>query len=382
MHLPIVRRTALMALATLALTACADQSTEQTRPTIERVFWQTADGEEVTHFTLRNAHGVEVSLIEYGAAISSLRTPDREGRPAEIVFGFDSLDPYLAGVPYFGAIVGRYGNRIARGRFQLDGASYTLATNNGANHLHGGDRGFDKRVWSGESFSDEHGPGVRFTYVSADGEEGYPGALTAHVTYQLGDDNTLTLTYEASTTKPTPVNLTNHAYFNLSGDMRRDILGQRLRINADRFTPVDETLIPTGELRPVEGTAFDFRQSTSIGARIDGDDAQLRNGIGYDHNWVLNQSEPNVLVDAAELYDPGSGRVMTIRTTEPGLQFYSGNFLDGTIEGRNGPFAYRSAAVLETQHFPDSPNQSAFPSTILRPGETYRSQTILAFSTR
>lgn len=371
--------------AALSLAACNQAATTTASTSAshvqQAVFGRTPDGREIDVFTLTNAHGVEVKLMNYGAAITSLKTPDREGHFGQIVLGFDTLDPYLAGVPYFGAVVGRYGNRIARGHFTLDGHTYTLATNNAPNHLHGGDRGFDKRVWDARSFEDEKGPGVAFTYVSADGEEGYPGQLTARVTYQLGADDTLTISYEATTTKPTPVNLTNHAYFNLSGDARRDILGEQLTIHADRFTPVDDTLIPTGELKAVANTPFDFRQPTAIGARIEADDAQLKAGHGYDHNWVLNQAQPAQMTDAAELYDPQSGRVLQIRTTEPGIQFYSGNFLDGSLNGRGVTFAHRWALCLETQHFPDSPNHPNFPSTILRPGETYRSQTVLTFST-
>jgi aldose 1-epimerase len=297
------------------------------------------------------------------------------------VLGFDELAPYLTGTPYFGAIVGRYGNRIANARFELDGATYQLAANNGVNHLHGGLVGFDKVVWTGEALNDEQGQGVRFTYVSADGQEGYPGELTLHVTYHLTANNEVTIDYEATTTKATPINVTNHAYFNLSGDVARDILGEVLTINADRFTPVDTGLIPTGELRDVAGTPFDFRTPTPIGARIDQEDAQLAAGPGYDHNWVLNKPEPGALSVAAVLTDPTSGRVMEVRTTEPAIQFYSGNFLDGSLSSRGATFARRWALCLETQHYPDSPNHPDFPTTILRPGETYTSRTVYAFST-
>ncbi|HVZ99427.1 MAG TPA: aldose epimerase family protein [Caulobacterales bacterium] len=368
----------------LATVACSPAATTSAAASHieEAAFGQTSEGQQVKLFTLTNEHGMEVKLMSYGAAITSIKTPDRTGAIGQVVLGFDTLDPYLAGVPFFGAVVGRYGNRIARGHFTLDGHTYTLATNNAPNHLHGGDRGFDKRVWDARPFEDDKGPGVEFTYVSADGEEGYPGELTAHVTYQLGADDTLTISYEATTTKATPVNLTNHAYFNLSGDVQRDILGEQLKINADRFTPVDSTLIPTGELKPVEGTPFDFRAPTAIGARIDAHNQQITYGHGYDHNWVLNQTAPGQMTEAAELYDAQSGRVMTIRTTEPGIQFYSGNFLDGSLNGRGVAFARRIALCLETQHFPDSPNHPSFPSTILQPGDTYRSQTVLTFATR
>ncbi|MES1201112.1 MAG: aldose epimerase family protein [Pseudomonadota bacterium] len=375
----------LAALAGLALAACSPASTATPTATTpshvqEAAFGQTADGQAVRLFTLTNAHGIEVQLMSYGAAITSIKTPDKAGTLGQIVLGFDTLDPYLKGVPYFGAIVGRYGNRIAKGHFTLDGQTYTLAINNAPNALHGGLRGFDKRVWDARSFEDEKGPGVEFTYVSADGEEGYPGQLTAHVTYQLGADDTLSISYEATTTKDTPVNLTNHAYFNLSGDVKRDILGEQLQINADKFTPVDHGLIPTGVLQPVANTPFDFRTATVIGARIEAHNQQLQFAGGYDHNWVLNQTAPGQMTDAATLTDPESGRVLSIKTTEPGVQFYSGNFLDGTLNGRGVTFTHRIALCLETQHFPDSPNHSAFPSTILHPGETLHSQTVLTFS--
>lgn len=332
-------------------------------------------------YTLTNSNGIEVRIMTYGAAIVSLKTPDRKGRLENIVLGFDKLDPYLAGVPYFGAIVGRYANRIANGRFTLGGASYQLPKNDGPNSLHGGDKGFDKRNWSASPFETPQGPGLRLTYVSTAGEEGYPGQLTAHVTYLLGNDDSLAIDYEAKTTAPTPVNLTNHAYFNLTGDPKNTILNHVLTINADKFTPVDATLIPTGELRPVANTPFDFRKATAIGARIGADDEQLRLGHGYDHNWVLAKPGTDAMTTAAILSDPVSGRTLEVRTTQPGLQFYSGNFLDGKPAGHGTVFEHRTGLCLETQHFPDSPNRPSFPSSILRQGQTYSEHTVLRFGT-
>jgi aldose 1-epimerase len=330
-------------------------------------------------YTLTNVHGIEARIMTYGATLVSLKTPDRTGNLKNIILGFDSLDPYVAGVPYFGATVGRYANRIAGGRFVLDGNSYQLPQNNGPNSLHGGNRGFDKRVWNAQSIETPSGPSLRLTYVSAAGEEGYPGELSAHVTYRLGDDDTLTIDYEATTTAPTPVNLANHAYFNLTGDPERTILDQMLQINADGFTPVNATLIPTGEMRAVAGTPFDFRTPHSIGSRINAKDEQLRLGGGYDHNWILNSNGTGSVRPAAVLADPTSGRSIEISTTQPGLQFYSGNFLDGKSAGAGTVFKYRTGLCLETQHFPDSPNQPSFPSAIVRPGQTYSERTVFAF---
>jgi aldose 1-epimerase len=332
-------------------------------------------------YTLTNVHGIAVRIMTYGAAIVSLETPDRTGHLADIVLGFDSLEPYLEGVPYFGAIVGRYANRIANGRFTLDGKTHQLPRNDGPNSLHGGTRGFDKRIWTAEPLETAQGPALRLTYVSAAGEEGYPGELTARVTYRLGNDDTLSIEYHATATAPTPVNLTNHTYFNLTGDPRRPILDHVLLINADRFTPVDATLIPTGELRPVAGTPFDFRTPHVVGSRIGADDEQLHRAHGYDQNFVLDKAHPGALTLAAVLTDPQSGRSVVVRTTQPGLQFYTGNFLDGRPAGKGTVFTYRTGLCLETQHFPDSPNHPAFPSTILRPGQTYSEKTVLVFGT-
>lgn len=338
----------------------------------------TVDGETVELFTLTNTDGLEMRVTELGGIITHLRTPDRDGAMADIVLGFDTIDGYLAEPPYFGAIIGRYGNRIGKAQFAVDGQTYALAANNGPNHLHGGVKGFDKVVWEGRLVSTTDGPGVVFTRTSPDGEEGYPGTLHTKVTYTLTHDNTLVIDYEATTDKTTPVNLTHHSYFNLAGHNSGDILGHELMIDADRYTPVDETLIPTGELAPVEGTPFDFRQSTAIGARINQpDNQQLVFGKGYDHNWVTNGSG---FRRVARAYEPKSGRTLEVATTEPGLQFYSGNFLDGTVTGKGGAvYNHRTGFCLETQHFPDSPNQPSFPTTLLKPGETYRTRTVYTF---
>lgn len=349
--------------------------------TITHKAFGMADKERVELYTLKNANGLEVQIMTYGASIVSLKTPDRNGHFDNIVLGFDTLDKYLAGVPYYGATVGRYANRIAHGRFAVDGTAFQLALNDGPNSLHGGTRGFDKRVWKASPLRGQGREGLRLVYVSAAGEEGYPGQLTAEVTYRLSSTDQLEIDYHASTTAPTVVNLANHAYFNLTGDPTKDILNHILRIDADKFTPVDSTLIPTGEMRSVEGSPFDFRIATPIGARIEKNDDQLRLGHGYDHNWILKSSPRTSLRIAAILSDPVNGRVMTLYTTQPGLQFYSGNFLDGKASGKGTVYKFRSGLCLETQHFPDSPNQPSFPNTFLKPGETYAERTVLKFST-
>lgn len=345
-------------------------------------FGTTTDGKAVEVYTLKNANGVEARVTNYGGIILSLMVPDRTGQMADVVLGFDSLSSYEKDSPYFGALIGRYGNRIAKGHFTLDGKEYTLAVNNGQNALHGGLKGFDKVVWNAEPFDSTGKRGLVFTYTSPNGEEGYPGTLQARVTYTLTDDNELIFDYHATTDQATPVNLTQHSYFNLKGAGNGDILDHVVTINADRFTPVDSTLIPTGELRSVEGTPFDFRTPTAIGARIEQQDQQLVFGHGYDHNYVLNKPDSaSGPTFAARVVEPASGRVMEVSTTEPGLQFYSGNFLDGTLTGKGGHvYGHRSGFAMETQHFPDSPNQAGFPSTILRPGEEYNSRTIYKFS--
>ena len=361
-----------------------NRNVNNSTPSVTRQpFGKLTDGRTVELFTLTNAHGVEVRAMTYGGIITVIRTPDRDGRLDDVVLGFDNLAGYLGDSPYFGAIVGRYANRIARGRFTLDGATYQLARNNGPNSLHGGVRGFDKVLWSGEPFTGDGGVGVTLRYTSPDGEEGYPGAVAVRVTYTLTPRDELIVDYEARTDKATPINLSQHTYWNLHGGGRGDILDQQLTLNASAFTPVDSTLIPTGHITPVEGTPFDFRTATTVGARIEEPHVQLRYGRGYDHNWVLDRrggAGSAGLIRAARLVDPGSGRALDVSTTEPGVQFYSGNFLDGTIKGKGGRvYSYRTGLCLETQHFPDSPNHLNFPSTILRPDETYRSRTTFTF---
>jgi aldose 1-epimerase len=334
-------------------------------------------------YTLTNASGMEVRVVTYGGIILSLRVPDRDGKLGDVVLGYDALARYFKASPYFGSIIGRYGNRIARGRFTLDGKEYTLAGNNGPNALHGGLKGFDKVVWRAAPFEKDEGVGVVFSYTSRDGEEGYPGKLDAKVTYTLADANTLRFDYHAVTNKPTPVNLTQHSYFNLAGDGAGDVLGHELLLKAKSFTPVDSTLIPTGEIRSVAGTPFDFTAPHTIGERIGAEDEQIKFGGGYDHNFVLDREAGDSLQLAARVYEPTSGRVMEVSTTEPGVQFYSGNFLDGSITGKAGHvYRQRTGFCLETQHYPDSPNKPAFPSTILKPGQEYRSRTVYAFSVR
>src|SRR6185436_7044992 len=333
-------------------------------PIVKRQPFGTANGEPVEMLTLTNKNGVEVSAITYGGIITSIKTPDRTGAIGDIVLGFNSIDGYLGDHPFFGAIIGRYGNRIAKGRFTIDGKAYTLATNNGPNHLHGGNKGFDKRIWKVELVPASAGrAGIAFLYTSADGEEGYPGKLDVKVTYTLTDDNQLEVAYDATTDKATHVNLTQHSYFNLAGEGGGDILGHELTIDADRYTPVDATLIPTGEIAPVQGTPFDFRKSTKIGARIDAANAQIKNGQGYDHNWVFTRTSTTGLQRAARVYEPKSGRTLEVSTTEPGMQFYTGNFLDGKLVGKSGkPYGRRSGFCLETQHYPDTPNHANFPT--------------------
>jgi aldose 1-epimerase len=355
------------------------------KATVQRAaFGQTKEGAPVEIYTLTNHNGMVAKVMTYGATLTELRVPDRTGAIASVVLGFDRIDPYLAGIPYFGATVGRYGNRIAKGRFVLNGHVYTLATNNGPNHLHGGLKGFDKVVWTAEVVPATGGQAVKFRYRSADGEEGYPGTLDATVVYTLTEANELRLDYTATSDKPTVVNLTNHSYFNLAGDGVGDILGHVLLIAAARYTPVDDSLIPTGELKAVKGTVFDFTAPMAIGARID--KVPGPPPVGYDHNFVIDRpaaAAGSALVLAARVTEPKSGRTMDVRTTEPGIQFYSGNFLDGSVKSRTGvPYTLHTAFCLETQHFPDSPNHANFPSTILEPGKTYRSTTIYAFSAK
>lgn len=374
-------RVVAMCVACGILMASAAAASAQA-PRISKARFGTLEGgERIDRYTLRGAGGVRVGILTYGGIVQSVQAPDRRGRLANVALGFDNLEDYVTRNPYFGTITGRYANRIAKGRFTLEGQEYKLATNNGPNSLHGGERGFDKRVWAAEEVRRGRTVGLRLTYTSADGEEGYPGRMPVSVLYTLNPRNQLRVDYEATTDKPTVVNLTNHSYFNLAGEGSGSILNHELQLNADRYTPVDATLIPTGKLERVSGTPMDFRRARRIGARIRQNFQQLVIGQGYDHNWVLNRGSSDGLVRAARLRDPGSGRVLTISTTEPGIQFYSGNFLDGTLVGPSEE-AYRQSdgLALETQHFPDSPNQPKFPSTVLRPGETYRTSTVFAFS--
>jgi aldose 1-epimerase len=346
-------------------------------------FGKTADGQAVDLFTLTNAKGMEVSITNFGGIVVTLKVPDRNGKLDDVVLGYDQLDGYLTNKAFFGALIGRYGNRVAHGQFQLDGKTYNLPKNDGDNTLHGGRTGFNKRLWTAKEVSGAKGTALELTYLSKDGEEGFPGNLSVKVVYTLAEDNELRIDYSATTDKDTVVNLTNHSYFNLAGQGKGDILGHELTIHADRFTPVDQTLIPTGELRAVKGTPFDFTKSTAIGARINQDDQQLKFGRGYDHNWVLNGGIKATPAIAAEAYDPKTGRVLQVLTTEPGVQFYSGNFLDGTITGKGGKvYNLRNGFCLETQHFPDSPNQASFPSTTLKPGQKYHTTTIFKLSVR
>jgi aldose 1-epimerase len=363
---------------TLLLAACRME--HRPMPTVsERPFGKLPDGTEARLFTLDNGRGMRATVTNYGGIVTSLVVPDRAGQGTDVVLGYDSLEGYLRATPYFGAIVGRYANRIARARFTLDGREYTLAANDHGNSLHGGLRGFDKLLWEASPFHDSAQAGVRLHLVSPDGDEGYPGRLDVVVTYALSDSDEMRITYQATTDQPTVLNLSHHGYFNLAGPASGDVLGHELTLAADRFTPIDSLLIPTGELRSVAGTPMDFRAPTAIGARIGQDDQQLRFGKGYDHNWVLD-GPAGTLRLAARVRDPRSGRVMEIRTTEPGIQFYSGNFLDGTIVGKGGtPYRHRAGFCLETQHFPDSPNHPDVPSTVLRPGQEYRSTTVYRF---
>lgn len=361
----------------LALAGCAQAPATKGTSNVKRQdFGKLPDGTAVELYTLSNGKGMEARIMTLGAAVVLLTAPDKAGKYADIVLGMANVDGYVKGVPYFGAIVGRYGNRIGHAQFTLEGKTYNTPKNDGDNTLHGGVKGFDKHVWT----ASESAGGVEFTYVSKDGEEGFPGTLTSKVLYTVTPNDELKIEYTATTDSPTVLNLTNHSYFNLAGEGEGDILQHQVTLNADRFTPVDKGLIPTGELKPVSGTPFDFTKATAIGERIAQSDEQLQFGKGYDHNWVLNGTG---MKKAAEVYEPKSGRVMEVLTEEPGLQFYTGNFLDGTIRGKSGKvYGHRGAFCMETQHYPDSPNKPSFPSTELKPGQTYHTATTYRFSTR
>jgi aldose 1-epimerase len=347
----------------------------------KRPFGTLPSGEPIDLYTFRNGKGVEASITNFGGRIVKLLVPDRNGESADVALGFDGLDGYLEKNPYFGALVGRYANRIAGAQFTLDGKTYHLAANDGSNSLHGGTKGFDKVVWRSSEISFDGEPALQLEYLSADGEDGYPGNLQARVVYRLTEANELRLDYFASTDKKTVLNLTNHCYFDLSGQGEGNVLDHVVTINADKFTPVDHNLIPTGELRSVEGTPFDFRRPARVGERIDEKNEQLKLGIGYDHNFVLNR-EGGGLTQAARAVEPKSGRVLEVLTTQPGVQFYTGNHLTGSVIGKGGvAYGFRTGFCLETQYFPNSPNQPSFPSTELAPGEEFRSSTVFRFTT-
>ena len=342
-------------------------------------FGQTPDGKDVSLYTLKNSRGMEARIMNYGGIVVSLKVPDRTGALGDVVLGYDSLADYIKASPYFGCLVGRYGNRIAKGKFTLNGAEYSLATNNIGNHLHGGIKGFDKVVWTAKILPNQKDAALELKYVSRDGEEGYPGTLSVTAVYRVTEKNELRLDFTATTDKPTVCNLTHHSYFNLAG--KGDILGHEVMIPAETFTPVDQTLIPTGILQPVAGTPFDFRKMTTIGARIKADNEQLKFGGGYDHNWVFHKAAGK-LTKLAAVREPTTGRIMEVFSTEPGLQFYSGNFLDGTNVGKGGvAYQYRTGFCMEPQHYPDSPNKPQFPSVTLNPGQIYHNTIIYRFST-
>lgn len=340
-------------------------------------------GEKIEKFTMKNAQGMELDIITYGGIITKWTAPNKDGIYQDIVLGYDSLSQYLKSNPYFGAIIGRYGNRINKGKFSIEGTDYQLETNNNTNHLHGGFKGFDKVVWTAQDSKTDSTVSLKLTYKSKDGEGGYPGNLSTVVTYTLNNNNELEVIYEAQTDKKTIVNLTQHSYFNLSGNFNETILNHQLKINAEKFVPVDETLIPTGEFAKVEETAFDFREFKTIGQDIENNEDQLKKGLGYDHDWVVADAKGE-MKEVCQLYHKESGRLLTISSVEPGLQFYSGNFLDGTLpmKGGQGTYAHRTGLCLETQHHPDSPNQESFPSVILNPGEKYQTKTIFKFSVK
>ncbi|UOB16501.1 aldose epimerase family protein [Abyssalbus ytuae] len=364
------------------VTAEAEEAVQNKVTITKSKYGTTPDSTSVFKYTLKNEEGMELDVITYGGIITSWKAPDKNGVYKDVVLGYDSLSQYIKSNPYFGAVIGRYGNRIAKGKLKIGENEYTLATNNGLNHLHGGIKGFDKVVWDAKEIISDSAASLQLSYLSKDMEEGYPGNLKTAVTYTLNNNNELEVLYEAETDKATIVNLTQHTYFNLSADFSKPILDHEIMINADKFLPVDETLIPTGELLTVEGTPFDFRTLKSIGKEIEVDNDQIKKGLGYDHCWVLNDQDKGFRL-AATVYHPETGRLLEIFTTEPGIQFYSGNFLDGTLPAKNGgTYAKRTGFCLETQHYPDSPNQTAFPSVILNPGEKYSTKTTFKFSAK
>jgi aldose 1-epimerase len=365
-------------LAVVAMIACTSQKKPEEKSLFldASAFDTTIDGMEIHLYTLKNDSGITVYLTNYGARVVGILTPDKNGKFADIVPGYRNIGSYLKDKIYAGPIVGRYANRIGNARFILDNQEYNLYRNEGKNTLHGGKKGLDKQIWK----ATQNNNSVTMTYLSPDGEEGYPGNLNIRMTYTLNPDNSLKIEYEAETDQPTVINLTNHTYWNLRGEGDSTILDHYCQINADYYTPIDNEWIPTGEIAPVSGTPFDFREGKQIGRDINADNEQLKNGLGYDHNWVLNKDSAGVFSSAAKLWEKTTGRYVKVSTTEPGLQFYSGNFMDGTIIGKSGrPYMYRSACIFEAQHFPDSPNHNNFPSTVLRPGEKYTQLTLYEF---
>ncbi|MGE5110381.1 MAG: aldose epimerase family protein [Acidobacteriaceae bacterium] len=359
--------------------ALAVNSVGQTRLKVQKSDFGKVDGQAISIYTLKNSHGMEVAITNYGATVVSIKVPDKSNKIADVALGYDNVNGYVNDKSYFGATIGRYANRIAKGQFTLDGKAYHIPANDGPNVLHGGPVGFNKRIWTARELP---GNAVEMSYLSKDGEEGFPGDLNVTVTFILTEKNELRFDYHATTDKDTVVNLTNHSYFNLAGQGNGDILGTELTLHASKFTPVDSTLIPTGELRAVKGTPFDFTTPHKIGERINEQNEQLKLGRGYDHNFVLDRTKPGMF-HAAQAYDPRSGRVLDVYTTEPGIQFYTGNFLDGTVVGKGGiKYGHRTAFCLETDHFPDSPNHPRFPTTELKPGQKFTSTTIYHFSTR
>ncbi|MGB0766105.1 MAG: aldose epimerase family protein [Phycisphaeraceae bacterium] len=383
---PPLRVLLVVLFATLS-TACTHQQAHMTPPSdtanvLVQPYGTLPDGRTANLYTLTNANGLTATLTDFGAILVAMKTPDREGNLADITIGYDTLDGWVNDGSYMGATVGRYGNRIARGKFTLDSTEYTLATNNDPNHLHGGNVGFNKKLWQAEPIEAVEGQAVRFTYVSADGEEGYPGQLTGVVTYTLNNSDELVIDFQATTTAPTVVNLVHHTYWNLTADPSQTILNHKLMLLADGYTPIDPTSIPNAGIQPVASTPFDFRSATLIGQRINDDDPQLKNGIGYDHSWAIN-GEAGDLRMAAVVYEPTTGRIMQIETDQPAIQFYSGNFMDGSTTGKGGvPHHYRTGFCLETQVFPDSPNQPNLSNAVLRPGETYTHKMVHRFGTK
>jgi aldose 1-epimerase len=371
------------ALVGLALAGCSktNEKQEMISTISKETFGELPDGQTADLYTLTNKNGMTVNITNYGGIITKLTAPDKKGEWADVVLGFDSLAPYLGEHPFFGALVGRFGNRIAKGKFTLNGTEYKLAINNGPNSLHGGIKGFDKVLWKATEVKEDSTVGLKLEYTSKDMEEGYPGNLNVTVVYTLTNENSISIDYTATTDKETVINLTNHSYFNLTG-LKRDILGHEVTILSDSIVPVNKELIPTGKLRAVEGTPFDFREPTIVGAGIDKtEDEQIKSGGGYDHCWVINRTEKG-LIPFATVKDPESGRFMEVFTTEPAVQFYTGNFLDGGLKGKGATFGKRFGLCLETEHYPDSPNQPQFPSTSLKPGETYHTTTVYKFSAK